>query len=247
MGAVIQSLTDNVEIPFFGKGLPIEYELTRSVRTVAQKERLTVGVLVTDASVIAEVDGTGGGDRDWEIVRELRKQYRVVAVNPSQKILKSPADAAKTEDGQSEESGEEKSDESSETTENFNVLLAIAPSSLNQIQMDNFLEYVRAGKPTLIFEDPCPIYGMTQFGLTMAPRMTKPSPGGGMFGGQQPEPKADDGMLTSLLNILDVSWDNGQIVYDRMNPHSQFATLPPEYVFVSRSVTQSMHSILKAW
>ena len=44
LGAIVQSLTDNVEIPFFGKGLPIEYELTRSVRTVAMEKRLTVGV-----------------------------------------------------------------------------------------------------------------------------------------------------------------------------------------------------------
>ncbi|MBL8819161.1 MAG: Gldg family protein [Planctomyces sp.] len=255
LGATVQSLTDNVEIPFFGKGLPIEYELTRSVRTVAQKERLTVGVLLTDAGVIAESDGTGNGERDWEIVRELRKQYRVIAVNPSQKILKS-GNSAKSAEEKAEDPSGETTDENSEV-EDFDVLLAVAPSSLTQPQMDHLLEYVRAGKPTLIFEDPCPVFAMTQFGLTMAPKMPKPSPGGGgMFGGQRPEEKADNGMLSSLLNLLDVSWDNGQIVYDRMNPHSQFSTLPPEYVFVSRSgnrnnafnseslVTRTLHDIV---
>lgn len=225
LGAIVQSLTDNVEVPFFGKGLPIEYELTRSVRTVAQEKRLTVGVLQTDANVISD---TGSGERDWEIVRELKKQYKVIAVNPSRKIL---ADAIS-------ETATEAPDSTEEKTEAFDVLLAIMPSSLTDIQMQNLVDYVRAGKPTLIFDDPCPVSFRTQMGLSMAPRLPKPSPGGmgGMFGQQQrPEEKADNGEARTLMNLLDVAWDNGQIVYDRMNPHSQFASLPPEYVFVSRS------------
>lgn len=227
LGAVVQSVTDNVEIPFFGKGLPIEYELTRSVRTVSQASRLTVGVLQTDANVIS---GTAGSERDWEIVRELRKQYKVIAVNPSQKIL---VDQEPAKDAAAETSGAANNDR----TEAFDVLLAIMPSSLTEPQMQNLLEYVRAGRPTLIFDDPCPINFQSQMGLTMAPKLPKPSPGGGgMFGGQQPaEQKADNGEARQLMDLLDVSWNNGQIVYDRSNPHSQFSTLPPDYVFVSRS------------
>lgn len=225
MGAIVQSLTDNVEIPFFGKGLPIEYELTRSVRTVAQEKRLVVGVLQTDANVISDsADG-----QNWEIVRELRKQYKVIAVNPSRRIL---SESATETAAATPETAEEK-------TEPFDVLLAIMPSALTDIQMQNLVEYVQAGKPTLIFDDPCPVSFRTQMGLSMAPKLPKPSPGGGMggmFGGQQrPEDKADNGEARTLMNLLDVAWDNGQIVYDRMNPHSQFANVPPEYVFVSRS------------
>lgn len=252
LGAIVQSLTDNVEIPFFGKGLPIEYELTRSVRTVAQEKRLTVGVLQTDAAVIAE---SGAGERDWEIVRELRKQYKVVAVNPSQRIL---ADSGnKADDKAAADAADEQPAADNSSGQNFDVLLAIMPSALTEPQMENLLEYVRAGKPTLIFDDPCPINFQTQAGLSMAPRLPKPSPGGGgMFGGQQPEQKADSGEARALMNLLDVAWDNGQIVYDRMNPHSQFSTLPPEYVFISRSgnprhafsadsaVTRDLHDIV---
>jgi ABC-2 type transport system permease protein len=61
-------------IPFFGKGLPIEYELTRSLRTVSAEKRLKLGVLLTDAQV-NEPRAQGGGR--WEIVRELQKQYEV--------------------------------------------------------------------------------------------------------------------------------------------------------------------------
>ena len=217
LGAIVQSPTDNVEIPFFGKGLPIEYELTRSVKTVSKEDRLTIGVLQTDAGVIAD-----SGGRDWEIVRELRKQYKVIGVNPSRKIL---ADDAETADGEA-------------PTEDFDVLLAIMPSSLTQPEMDNFLDYVQAGKPVLVFDDPCPIFAQGQMGLSMAPKLPKPSPGGAMamMGRQQPpEQKADNGELRSLMSLLDAKWDNGQAVYDKINPHSQFASLPPEYVFISRS------------
>jgi ABC-2 type transport system permease protein len=221
LGAFLQSPSDELVIPFFGKGLPIEYELTRSLRTVSSAGRLKVGVLQTDAQVMSE--GAGGGR--WEIIRELEKQYQVVSVNPSQPILMpAMADAGET-------------DTAADAEVNFDVLLAIMPSSLTEPQMANFLAYVGSGRPALIFDDPCPFVFQTQAGLSMAPRMPKPGGGGGMFGGggQQPEPKADNGQLTGLMTALNVRWDNGEIAYDRSNPHSQFATLPPEYVFISRS------------
>ncbi|MEY3457486.1 MAG: hypothetical protein RL215_643 [Planctomycetota bacterium] len=226
LGAAIQSATDELVIPFFGKGLPIEYELTRSLRTVSQDARLKVGVLITDAQVMAEGPGSG----KWQIVQELEKQYKVIAVNPSQKILKEAA--AATETPASEEGKTPEDKPTQPAGQDFDVLLAIMPSSLTQPQMDNFLEYVRAGKPTLIFDDPCPFVFQNQGGLAMAPRLPKQG-GGGMFGGPPPEQKADNGELTALMTLLNVKWDAGRITYDAYNPHAQFATLPPEYVFVS--------------
>ena len=231
LGAFIQSASDELVIPFFGKGLPIEYELTRSLRTVSAEKRLKLGVLLTDAQVMTE--GAGGGR--WEIVRELQKQYQVVAVNPSQKLIpeeQPAADAAKQEGAQAAD-GDKPADEK-KPTEAFDVLLAIMPSSLTQPQMDNFLEYVKSGRPTLVFDDPCPFVFQTQAGLSMAPKMPKAG-GGGMFGGPPPEQKADNGELTGLMTLLNVKWDNGQVTYDQSNPHTQFGTLPPEYVFLSKS------------
>ena len=235
MGAFLQSANDELVIPFFGKGLPIEYELTRSLRTVSQEKRLTVGVLLTDANAISE--GSGGGGK-WEIVRELEKQYKVIAVNPSQRILAS--ETVTSEEKSATKEGEEKTDDPAAVKEtpkeNFDVLLAIMPSSLTEPQMANLLEYVKAGKPTLVFDDPCPFVFQNQAGLTMAPRLPKPGGGGGMFGqGPPPEQKADAGEATSLMKLLNVGWQYDQIVYDRNNPHTEFSTLPPEYIFVSRS------------
>ena len=78
LGAVIISSYDKVVVPFFGKGLPIEYELTRSIQTVAQEDRHTVGILTTDAGLV--------GGREWQIVRELKQQYEVEEISADMPI-----------------------------------------------------------------------------------------------------------------------------------------------------------------
>lgn len=206
MGVVISSPTDEVVVPMFEAGTSIEYELTRSIRTVATEQRLTVGILRTDAHV------TGGFDMqamrqlsEWRIQTELKKQYRVEEVSAD-----TPIDEKK-----------------------YDVLMAVMPSSLNPSQMQNLVDYVKKGKPTLVFDDPLPIFDNAG---QMAPRLPKPKPGG-MFGGfnQQPEPKADDGKLTSLLRVIECSWDNGEVIFDITGTqlHPEFGSIPPELVFVT--------------
>lgn len=208
MGAVVKSGTDEVVIPFFNVGTPIEYELTRSIRTVSKDKRLTVGILNTDASIFGGLNmGMGGNQPPWLIVSELKKQYKVEQVSPDSPI----SDTA------------------------YDVLIAVLPSSLTEPQLNNLVEYVKKGKPTLICDDPLPVYGGGR-GIQNAPRMPKPSPGGGMFGMQQPPstPKADEGRLTPLLNLLQIRWDNGQVVFDYFNPHPEFAeVVRPELIFIS--------------
>ena len=206
MGVVISSPSDEVVVPMFEAGTSIEYELTRSIRTVANEKRLTVGILRTDAHV------TGGFDMqnmrqlsEWRIQTELKKQYRVEEVSADV-----PIDDSK-----------------------YDVVIAVMPSSLNPSQMENFVSYVKKGKPTLVFDDPLPIFdGAGQ----MAPRLPKPKPGG-MFGGfnQQPEPKAEDGKLTSLLRLMECVWDNGEVVFDIAGNqiHPEFGQIPAELVFVA--------------
>jgi ABC-2 type transport system permease protein len=202
LGAVVVSSYDKVVVPFFGKGLPIEYELTRSVQTVSQKERHSVGVLLTDARLM-------GGGREWRIVTELKKQYEVEEVSPD-----SPID-----------------------TDKFDVLLAAMPSSLTDPQMDNLVAYVKSGKPVLIFDDPFPLTFNSGMGVTNAPKQPKPNPGGqmGMMGGSPPpEPKADNGQATRLLEALDLRWQYDRVAFDLNNPHPEFGMLPAEYIFVTR-------------
>lgn len=200
LGVRVSSSSDEVVIPFFYPGTPVEYELTRSVKTVAKEKRLTVGVLNTDAQVMS-------GQSDWRIITELKKQYDVEEVSPD-----NPIDEKK-----------------------YNVLLAVLPSSLTAKQLTNLVDYVKKGRPTLIFDDPFPLSLSSGFGTTAAPRQQKPRPGGmfGGMGGPPPEPKADEGRLTPLLKELNLAWDNGQVAWDSFNPHPKYDGAPKEYLFIT--------------
>ena len=48
LGAAFTSGLDRVVIPFIDKGIPVEYELVRSIWTVAQQKRKKLGVVKTD-------------------------------------------------------------------------------------------------------------------------------------------------------------------------------------------------------
>ncbi|MCA8988748.1 MAG: Gldg family protein, partial [Planctomycetaceae bacterium] len=202
LGARVSSGLDEVIIPFFDLGNSVEYELTRSLRTVSREARLTVGVLRTDARVNGGFDqATFRSQEEWRIITELKKQYNIEDVSPD-----SPIDEEK-----------------------YDVLIAILPSSLTQPQLDNLVAYVENGNPTLVFDDPMPM-----FNINMAPRLEKPAQGGGMFGGQQPsEPKGDGGALTSLLGVMEIAWNNGEVVFDRDAPIPRIQDLlGPEAAFI---------------
>jgi ABC-2 type transport system permease protein len=117
-----------VVIPFIDRGIPVEYELVRSLSTVAQQKRQRVGVLNTDAQLYGRFNmQTGSSDSSWPIITELEKQYDVVQVDPAQPI-----------------------------TQKYDVLLAVQPSSLGPEEMNHFIAAVENGQPAVIFEDPFP-------------------------------------------------------------------------------------------
>ena len=119
---------DKVVIPFFDRGLPVEYEVVRSIATVAQQKRKRVGVLTTDAKLYGGFDMQSmSSTRNEMIIDELQKQYDVVQVDPTNAIQ-----------------------------DQYDVLLAVQPSSLGPQQMGHFIAAVKAGQPTAIFEDPFP-------------------------------------------------------------------------------------------
>jgi ABC-2 type transport system permease protein len=211
MGAVISSPFDQVVIPFFESASLIEYELTRSIRTVSQKDRQTIGILRTDAQI------NGGFDMqrftsipEWRIVNELKKQYKVKEISPDS--LNSLGDDEKVD-----------------------VVMVALPSSLTQPQLDNLVTYVKAGNPVLLLDDPLPIINPQH-----SPSQEKPRQGGGGMmgmGGQQPppEPRAYGGTAGPLVSLLDIAWENTELVWDDSNPHPQFVDLPPDYVFIRSS------------
>jgi ABC-2 type transport system permease protein len=200
MGVAFTCGLEKVILPFIDRGIPVEYELVRSIATVTEQKRKTVGVLDTDASLYGRFDmQMMSSSGNWPIIGELEKQYEVERVDASSPISK----------------------------DDYDVLLAVQPSSLGPEQMDNFVDAVRSGIPTAIFEDPLPLFAGNVPGTT-APRR----PPGGMnpMMGRQPPPEKGDRM--ALWRLLEVDFSETQIVWQDHNPYPKLSHLPQEFVFV---------------
>ena len=116
-------------VPFLDRGLPAEYEITRSIRVVAKTERKRIGILDTLVKLFGGFDFQSmRSEPSWPVVEELKKQYDVVQISPSSPI-----------------------------TEELDGLLVALPSSLSQQEMDQLSSYIHAGNPTLLLIDPLPI------------------------------------------------------------------------------------------
>ena len=129
LGVAFTSGVEEVVVPFFDRGLPVEYELTRSIRVVSRSGRKKVGILSTDAKMMGGFDMRSFNQTpEWSIVTELKKQYDVSSVSPDTAI-----------------------------SADIDVLLVAQPSALTQKQIDNLTAYVKRGGATLLFLDPFPI------------------------------------------------------------------------------------------
>ena len=130
MGIAFSAGAEEFVIPFFDPGLPVEYELMRSVRVVARAERKKIGILDTGAKLFGGFDFQARRQTpDWSIVAELRKQYEVVRV---------PADKDYPDD--------------------LDALLAALPNTLKQDQVDRLTDYAGKGNPLLLVVDPLPAF-----------------------------------------------------------------------------------------
>ena len=231
LGVVASSGFDQVVIPYFEKGTPVEFELTRAIGTVAKNKRLTVGILTTDAKVFGGMNmQTFQPDPEWRLVSELKRQYNVREVSPDQPIP--VKGAAKLSAAELDALGDKAPKQSD--AEPVDVLISILPSTLTQEQMQNLVDYVKAGGASLVFDDPAPVF----VGLANSPNIpNKPSQGGGMFGmggGGPGAPKADGGKATSLMAALGVDWDTRSVLFDNLNPHPKHEErFPKQLVFVT--------------
>ncbi len=194
---------DKVVLPFVDKGIPVEYELVRSICTVAQQERKTIGILKTDAPLYGRFNmQTMSSSQNQMIIGELEKQYDVVEVDASSPI-----------------------------TRRYDALLAVQPSSLNPQQMNHLIDAIRSGQPTAVFEDPLPAFFSGVSGTTQPRRPQQPNPM--MFGRQPPQqPKGDIHQLWDLLGV-DMIGDGESIVWQDYNPYPKASEfIDPEWVFV---------------
>jgi ABC-2 type transport system permease protein len=132
LGLVFTCGAEEFVIPFFDRGLPVEYELMRSIRVVSRAERRKVGVLDTAAGLFGGFDFETKRQRnDWSIVAELRKQYDVIRVAPDQ-----------------------------DYPENLDALVAALPHTLSAPQLERLVNYVNRGRPALILLDPLPAFNV---------------------------------------------------------------------------------------
>lgn len=199
LGLVFTSGPEEFVIPFFDRGLPVEYELARSVRVVSASERKRLGVVATDANVFGGFDFQTMSSRpDWSIVEELRKQYDVVQV---------PASGPYPDD--------------------LDALLAILPSSLPQPDLDALADAVKRGVPTLIFDDPLPM-----FDPNLSPTLPKDA-GRNPFQSQGQPPAPPKGDFNGFLESIGLAWRNSSVVWSAFNPHPALADVQPEVVFVA--------------
>lgn len=132
LGLAITCGSEEFVIPFFDRGLPVEYELMRSIRVVSRAKRKKAGILQTGAKLFGGFDFQSRAQtQDWSIVSELRKQYEVTQVPPDNDY---PGD--------------------------LDALLVALPHTLTQPQLDRLTTYVKAGKPALILVDPLPAFNL---------------------------------------------------------------------------------------
>ncbi len=128
MGVAITRAAEEQVIPFFDRGLPVEYELARSIRVVANTEKRRIGVVSKELRIFGGLDfQTMRSSPEWSVVDELRKQYEVVQIQPNAAI-----------------------------TEELDGLLVVLPSTLAQDEMDNVTASIRQGTPALLLVDPLP-------------------------------------------------------------------------------------------
>jgi ABC-2 type transport system permease protein len=132
LGLLFTCGEEEFAIPFFERGLPVEYELMRSVRVVSRAKRKKVGILTTQAKLFGGFDFQKRTQApDWSIIGELKKQYEVVQV---------PANADYPED--------------------LDTLIAVLPSTLSQPEIDRLTAYVKRGRPALVLVDPMPAFDL---------------------------------------------------------------------------------------
>ena len=132
LGLAFTCGTEEFVIPFFDRGLPVEYELMRSIRVVSRARRKKIGILNTPAKLFGGLDFQNRTQaEEWSIVSELRKQYEVGQVSPD-----------------------------ADYPDDLDALIVALPSALTQPQADRLTAYVKHGKPTLLLLDPMPAFNL---------------------------------------------------------------------------------------
>jgi ABC-2 type transport system permease protein len=154
LGAAFRSGLQKVTVPVFEYGVPVEYELVRSINTVARGARKRIGIVATDARLM------GGTVMQGMSMQQVEQHPLVTSFQTVRRGR-----------GRPQRSG---------APGQYDALLAVQPSSLSPPQFDRLIDAVQSGVPVAIFEDPQPV-GAGYIPGTGEP---KQSPGGMFGGGR---------------------------------------------------------------
>ncbi|MCE9527252.1 MAG: Gldg family protein, partial [Planctomycetales bacterium] len=214
LGAAFTCGVEKVVVPFFSKGMPVEYELVRSIATVAQPKRKKLAIVTTDLNLSGGFSFAGGQVQQLPkqaILEQLEKEFAVETVDISNPLV------VYDDDGQLK----------------YDAMLVVQPSTLAPPQLNNLVEAMKAGQPTVILEDPCPL--MFQ---VVGTNEDKPAQGGMMGMGGPPQPKGDSfGMVWKALGIeplaeVQVGQLPGKVVCQGYMPYKRFGNIPAWGPFV---------------
>ena len=129
LGAAFSCGVEEDVIPFFHPRIPVEYELTRTIRVVTKGDRPKVGVIENELKLLGGFDfQTRNRFPTWQVVEELKKQYEVESLSAASPI-----------------------------PDDVDVILCALPSLMREEELDNLIAAVEAGKKAVILMDPLPI------------------------------------------------------------------------------------------
>ncbi|NVB42110.1 Gldg family protein [Pseudenhygromyxa sp. WMMC2535] len=171
MGVAFTSGPREEVVPFFDRGLSVEYEIVRALEVVIQPKKKVVGVLRDDTKIMGDFDlQSRRRIPRWRVVGELEKQYEVRSLNPGTPIA-----------------------------DDVDLLFVPQVSSLTQEALDSVQAYLLAGRPALIVADPLPFFNPKL--APSQPMLPPPSQGGMMGGQQQASPKGDYRSLLATIGV----------------------------------------------
>ncbi|HZN41434.1 MAG TPA: Gldg family protein [Planctomycetota bacterium] len=214
LGFVARCGTDEVVTPFIEPAVPLEYEITRSIRTVASASRKKVGILKTDVEFMGGMDfQTFRQKPRWQISDELQQQYKIENVDAEKEY---PA--------------------------GLDCLVVPQPSSLGQEQMDRLQAWILAGNPTLLLEDPAPLdaWGTAaddQKGGMQARMMGGGGPEKGNFAGLM-------AALSLQVPIGEVVWDLSKRSFPGGRLYEEFVFVRGDGVSQDSTITKGLQSVL---
>ena len=237
LGVNIFSPNSDVTLPFLGEGTSLEYELSRSIATVADKsDKLTIGILDTDAHFGGpEVEGRRIPWAYSSAIEELKKQFTLKYIDAVDLVDYLPAVESQDDAANADpKTGEEEPGSPKKTPSN--VMIVADPSSLDQVGMTSLIAYLEAGNKAVILADPLPFFftyqnpqGIGVLNAPRQPRILRQSPYSDILTSSM-SPKADSGRATALLDLLGIEWDNGRTAWGISDPHPGFKGEWPSYL-----------------